>query len=364
MREKLNMYKGKKVLVTGHTGFKGSWLSIWLRELGAEVIGYALDPYTNRDNFVLSKLSSKISDIRGDIRDYHKLKQVFEKYSPEIVFHLAAQSLVIEGYRNPKETFDINIGGTVNVIENCRHSKSVKVIINITSDKCYENKEWLWRYRETDRLGGYDPYSSSKACSELVTNAYRSSFFRLEDFKHQVKALSTVRAGNVIGGGDWREHRIVPDCIRSLEKEEPIQIRNPSSTRPWQFVLEPLGGYLLLGAKMFEDPQRYSDAWNFGPESSSIITVKELVRLILKQYGKGNSICEHKQNSIHETTHLSLDISKARLILGWKPCLSIDETVSRTIDWYKNYQNNRYIYDLCEEQIFEYIERRSGNEDN
>jgi CDP-glucose 4,6-dehydratase len=359
MQEKLDIYKGKRILVTGHTGFKGSWLSIWLNELGAQVIGYALNPYTEKDNFVVSNLSDKIIDIRGDVRDYNKLKEVFGKHKPEVVFHLAAQSLVIEGYDNPKETFDVNIGGTVNVLENCRLSKSVEIIINITSDKCYENKEWVWGYRETDALGGYDPYSSSKACAEMVTRAYRNSFFNVDDFKSHGKALSTVRAGNVIGGGDWREDRIIPDCIRSLEKSEPIYIRNPFFTRPWQFMLEPLGGYLLLGGKMFEDFEKYCGAWNFGPASSSIITVKELVTLLLKKYGKGSWEHHPYRNKIRETTHLSLDVSKAKHRLGWNPCLSIEEAVGKTVDWYKSYRDISNMYDFCKQQIFEYMERQS-----
>lgn len=359
MQEKLDIYKGKRILVTGHTGFKGSWLSIWLNEIGAQVIGFALNPYTEKDNFVVSNLSDKIIDIRGDVRDYNKLKEVFGKHKPEVVFHLAAQSLVIEGYNSPKETFDVNIGGTVNVLENCRLSKSVRIIINITSDKCYENKEWVWGYRETDRLGGYGPYSSSKACSELVTKAYRNAFFKLENHKYHGKVLSSVRAGNVIGGGDWRRDRIVPDCIRSLEKGEPIHVRNPFAIRPWQFVLEPLGGYLLLGARMFENFEKYCGAWNFGPASSSIITVKELVTLLLKKYGKGTWKHEPSQTSIRETTHLSLDIGKAKHILGWNPCLSIEEAVGKTVDWYKSYRDIPNMYAFCKQQIFEYMERQS-----
>ena len=355
MKRELDFYKDKTVLVTGHTGFKGSWLCVWLNELGARVIGYALEPYTEKDNFAVTILSKKIVDIRGDIRDFDKLHSVFHQYSPEIVFHLAAQSLVIDGYNNPKETYDVNIGGTVNVLENCRLSKSVKVIINVTSDKCYENKEWMWGYRESDPLGGNDPYSSSKACAELATTAYRNSFFSHENQRNYGKTLASVRAGNVIGGGDWREYRIVPDCIRALEKGEPIHVRHPDFTRPWQYVLEPLGGYLLLGAKMFKNPEKNSSAWNFGPEPTSILTVKELVSLLIKKYGKGSWRHKPGQRSILETTHLSLDISKAKFMLGWNPCLSIEEAVSKTVDWYKSYQNASDMYDFCKQQIIEYM---------
>jgi CDP-glucose 4,6-dehydratase len=350
-------YKGKRVLVTGHTGFKGSWLSIWLTELGAEVIGYALDPYTERDNFELSKISSKIIDIRADIRDFDKLEETFQKYRPEFVFHLAAQSLVRMGYISPKETYDTNVGGTVNVLENCRKSKSVKIVINVTSDKCYENKEWVWGYRENDSLGGYDPYSSSKGCAELITAAYRNSFFNPKDFKIHGKALSSVRAGNIIGGGDWAKDRIIPDCIRALEKKEPIKIRNPKSIRPWQYVLEPIGGYLLLGARMFKDPAKYCGAWNFGPEGSSIISVQELVELVLKYWERGNWEKNKKNKEPHEAKLLILDISKAKYELGWKPSMDVKEAVKHTVDWYKASQNPTAIPDICQKEVQNYMEK-------
>ena len=352
-------YKGKRVLVTGHTGFKGSWLSIWLTELGAEVIGYALDPYTDRDNFEFSKISSKIIDIRADIRDFDKLEETFQKYRPEFIFHLAAQSLVRMGYISPKETYDTNVGGTVNVLENCRKSKSVKIVINVTSDKCYENKEWVWGYRENDSLGGYDPYSSSKGCAELITAAYRNSFFNPKDFKIHGKALSSVRAGNIIGGGDWAKDRIIPDCIRALEKEEPIKIRNPKSIRPWQYVLEPIGGYLLLGALMFEDPEKYCGAWNFGPEGSSIISVQELVELVLKYWERGNWEKSKKNKEPHEAKLLILDISKAKYELGWKPSMDVKEAVKRTVEWYKASQTPTAIPDICRKEVQNYMEKMS-----
>jgi CDP-glucose 4,6-dehydratase len=350
-------YKNKRVLVTGHTGFKGSWLSLWLKELGAEVIGYALDPYTQKDNFVLSRLSRSMIDIRGDIRDHGKLQKVFKKYSPEFVFHLAAQPLVREGYKNPKETYDVNIGGTVNVLENCRASESVRVIINVTSDKCYENKEWIWGYRETDPLGGYDPYSSSKACSEIITAAWRNSFFNPKSWRSHGISLSSVRAGNVIGGGDWAKDRIIPDCIRALEKKKPIEIRNPDATRPWQYVLEPLGGYLLLGTHMATAPQKYSGAWNFGPEISSVISVQRLVELAVQYWGEGRWLYIREKNKLHEAGLLSLDTHKARFELGWKPCLEIEEAVLNTIVWYKAAHSNKNIPELCNNQIQEYMRK-------
>jgi CDP-glucose 4,6-dehydratase len=348
-------YYGRRVLVTGHTGFKGSWLCIWLKELGAEIIGYALDPDTPRNNFILSGISKQIIDVRGDIRDFNKLEQIFKKYSPEFVFHLAAQPLVIDGYEKPKDTYDVNVGGTVNILENCRKSESANIIINVTSDKCYENREWIWAYRENDPLGGYDPYSSSKGCSELITAAYRNSFFNSKDSKLNRKAISSVRAGNIIGGGDWAKNRIIPDCIRALEKNEPIKIRNPKSTRPWQYILEPIGGYLLLGARMAEESNNYCGAWNFGPEISSIIIVQELVELVLKHWGRGSWKKAKSNKKAHEAKFLALDISKAKQILGWKPSMNINEAIKQTIDWYKASQTPSVIPGFCKKEVQNYM---------
>jgi CDP-glucose 4,6-dehydratase len=348
-----NVFEGKTVLVTGHTGFKGSWLSIWLRELGANVIGYALEPYTENDNFVVAKIGNKISSNIGDITDYDKLKRVFDKYQPEFVFHMAAQSLVRLSYKQPKLTYDTNIMGAVNVLECCRLNKSVKVIINITSDKCYENKEWPWGYRESDPIGGYDPYSSSKGCSEIVTSAYRSSFFNMSE---QYKSISSVRAGNVIGGGDWRENRLVPDCIRALRNNESIGIRSPQSIRPWQHVLEPLSGYLLLASKMHEDGEKYSGAWNFGPDRSAMITVGELVEKLLACWGSGRykDLSGDQETEPHETRCLVLDISKAVRLLNWRPTLNVDEAVEYTVNWYKE---DDVDYNFCVTQIVNYVDR-------
>jgi len=353
MKEKFgDIFKNKTVLITGHTGFKGSWLSVWLKELGANVVGYALEPYTERDNFVVTGLENKITHIVGDVRDYEKLKKVFTKYQPEFVFHLAAQPIVRESYLNPKETYDINIGGTVNVFECFRLTNSVKVIINITSDKCYENKEWIWGYRENDPMGGYDPYSSSKGCSELITAAYRKSYFSPENYKEQDKSISSVRAGNVIGGGDWQKDRLIPDCIRALENNKPIEIRNPSATRPWQHVLEPLSGYLLLASKMYSEPAKFSGAWNFGPDYSSIITVEKLVNKVIEYWGQGTiKLAKNSSNKPHETNLLSLDVSKARNYLEWLPILSIDEAIKLTTDWYKN-SNVNYNYNVSQIEYY------------
>ncbi|MBC8185059.1 CDP-glucose 4,6-dehydratase [candidate division KSB1 bacterium] len=349
-----SFYNNKKVLITGHTGFKGSWLSIWLKMMGAKIVGYALEPYTERDNFVVTKLEYKITHIVSDVRDYQNLLNVFTKYEPEFVFHLAAQPLVRESYVNPKETYDVNIGGTVNVLECCRLTESVKVIINVTTDKCYENKEWIWGYRENYRLGGYDPYSSSKAGSEIVTAAYRQSFFNPEKVSEHGKGLASVRAGNVIGGGDWQTDRLIPDCIGSLEKYEPVIIRNPSAVRPWQHVLEPLFGYLLLAEKMFENPGQYCEAWNFGPEEGSMKPVGEIADLVIQNWGKGSWQDQPEKNAPHETGILKLDISKAKTFLKWKPVWKIEKAVRKTIDWYKSYKE-KDMYQFCEEQIKLYM---------
>ena len=355
-----DVFKNKSVLITGHTGFKGSWLCVWLEELGANVVGYALEPYTERDNFVVTGLQDKITHIIGDVRDYQNLTKVFKEYQPEFVFHLAAQPIVRESYISPKETYDINIGGTVNVLECCRLTDSVRVIVNVTSDKCYENKEWIWGYRENDPMGGYDPYSSSKGCSELVTAAYRQSFFnpstsqpRNLSTPQPTVALSSARAGNVIGGGDWQKDRIIPDCIRALESNKPIEIRNPNATRPWQHVLEPLNGYLLLASRMYEDPQKFCGAWNFGPNYDSIIPVGEVADKVVARWGRGSWINLSTENALHEAKLLSLDISKANAYLKWFPVWGIEETIEKTVDWYKEYKK-KDPYRICVDQIQEF----------
>jgi len=349
-----NIWKDKRVLITGHTGFKGSWLSIWLKVMGAEVVGYALEPYTDRDNFLLTKLEEKITHIVGDVRDYEHFSEIIKKYKPEFVFHLAAQTIVRESYINPKETFDVNIGGTVNLLECCRFAESVRVIVNITTDKCYENKEWIWGYRENDKLGGYDPYSSSKAGSEIVTSAYRQSFFNPDKFNKHGKNLASARAGNVIGGGDWSNDRLIPDCIRKLEKNEPIIIRNPYALRPWQHVLEPLSGYLLLAEKMYQSPGKYCEAWNFGPEEESMKPVGEVTDLVAKNWGEGSWESQLDKNAPHEAGILRLDITKARTKLGWKPFWDIEHTVRATVDWYKSYKE-KDMYQFCKRQIESYV---------
>ncbi|MDR0891843.1 MAG: CDP-glucose 4,6-dehydratase [Mediterranea sp.] len=351
-----DFYRGKRVLVTGHTGFKGSWLSIWLHELGAEVTGLSLDPSSDKDNFVRSGIGSKITDLRGDIRDGAFLKEAFARYQPEIVFHLAAQPLVRESYDLPVETYETNVMGTIHVLEAIRATPSVKVGVMITTDKCYENQEQLWGYRENEPMGGYDPYSSSTGCAEIAISSWRRSFFNPADYPHHGKAIASVRAGNVIGGGDWAKDRIIPDCIRALEAHQPISIRSPHSIRPWQHVLEPLGGYLLLAQKMWDAPTDYCEGWNFGPKLEAVANVWDIASLVVEEYGQGSLVDVSDPSALHEAKLLMLDISKAWLRLGWQPRLTLHQTVELTVDWYKRYQDED-VYRLCVEQINRYTDR-------
>lgn len=350
-----NFYNGKRVLITGHTGFKGSWLSIWLHELGAEVIGVALEPSTDKDNFVLSRIGEKIhADIRADIRDGEQIKRIFKEYNPEIVFHLAAQPLVRLSYEQPVETYQTNVIGTINILEAIRATENVKVGVMITTDKCYENKEQIWGYRENEPMGGYDPYSSSKGCCELAIASWRNSFFNPLDYDKHGKSIASVRAGNVIGGGDWAKDRIIPDCIRAIEADKPIVIRSPQSIRPWQHVLEPLSGYMLLAKKMWESPTEYCEGWNFGPNPESVSTVWEVASKVVTQYSKGELLDASSKEEPHEAKLLMLDISKAKFRLGWEPRLNIDQTIEMTVDWYNKY-NADFCYKLCVLQICNFI---------
>ena len=348
-----SFWQNRKVLVTGHTGFKGSWLTLVLHTLGAEVVGYALDPYSDRDNFSLCRLSDKAADIRGDVRDIDKLSSTFKEHKPEIVFHLAAQPLVKRSYGYPKETYETNVMGTLNVLECIKQADYRQTAVIVTSDKCYENMEQVWGYRESDRLGGYDPYSSSKACVEILVSSYRNSFFNINEVEKHGKAIGTVRAGNVIGGGDWSENRIVPDCIRALEENQPIKIRNPKALRPWQYVLEPLYGYLALAEKLHERPKEFSGAYNFGPNADSVKTVWEMAEGIVKRWGFGEllDVCDPKAE--HESNLLTLDISKALFELGWKPKMSMEEALDATVEWYKRYKDGD-AFRLCISQIANY----------
>ena len=351
-----NIYSGKRVLITGHTGFKGSWLALWLKGLGAEVIGYALQPPTNPNHFDLltnhhtfspSQLLEIVSII-GDIRDREKLIKTFRDYQPEIVFHLAAQPLVRYSYKSPVETFETNVMGTINVFEACRQTESVRAIVNITSDKCYENREWVWGYRENDPMGGYDPYSASKGCAEIVTNCYRNSFFNPSTVQASnpltnSTLLASARAGNVIGGGDWAEDRLIPDVMRAVSKNEKVIIRNPEAIRPWQHVLEPLSGYLLLGQKLLEGKIEFAEAWNFGPNDEGSVSVKEIVEIIKTYWDKIDYEISIDSNNPYEANFLKLDCSKAHIRLKWQNVWDAQETFAKTVEWYKKYYTDKNV---------------------
>ena len=350
-----NVYKDKVVLLTGHTGFKGSWLAIWLNMLGAKVVGYSLDPYSDRDNFVASKLQDKLlADVRGDIRDQKKLNATIQKYQPEIIFHLAAQALVKTAYNDPVETYETNTMGTVYVLEALRHNACLKTAIMITSDKCYENVEQMWGYKETDRMGGYDPYSASKGAAELIISSYRNSYFNPKDYKKHGKAVACVRAGNVIGGGDWSENRLIPDCIRFIESGQDIEIRNPTATRPWEHVLEPLSGYLLLGEKLLGDPITYATSFNFGPHISANKPVLEVVHRLVQHYGKGKVVDASDPNAVHENILLSVDVTKAYVMLDWQTKWGLQDAIEKTVDWYQAALTSNDMYDFCVQQIQEH----------
>lgn len=350
-----NIFKNRNILITGHTGFKGSWLAIWLHELGANVIGIALDPISEKDNYSLSKIGDKIFDIRADIRDGSLMKEIFRKYNPEIIFHLAAQPLVRLSYEIPVETYETNVMGTINIMEAIRETESVKVGIFITTDKCYENKEQTWGYRENEPMGGYDPYSSSKGAAEIAISSWRSSYFNPKEYEKHGKSIASVRAGNVIGGGDWAKDRIIPDCIRALENDNAIEIRSPKSIRPWQHVLEPLSGYMLLAQKMWNEPTKYCEGWNFGPRIESIVPVWEVADKVIKNYGKGALHDISNPEELHEAKILILDINKAKFELGWEPKMNINQCITLTVDWYKRYQQED-VYDLCSSQINDFLQ--------
>jgi CDP-glucose 4,6-dehydratase len=330
-------YTGKVVLLTGHTGFKGSWLSLWLKQLGARVIGYSLDPPTHPSFFETAGVASELTDVRGDIRDLEHLRRIFSVHQPQLVFHLAAQPLVRLSYAEPRLTYETNVMGTVNVLEAVRLTPSVRAVINVTSDKCYENRDGVWGYRECDSLGGCDPYSSSKACCELVTAAYRQSYFPVEQHgKTHAVALASARAGNVIGGGDWGTDRLVPDCVRALHRNDEIVLRYPKAIRPWQHVLEPLNGYLLLAAKLWQEGPIFAGPWNFGPAEDDVWSVEEVVQEIIQLWGQGHYRAENTGQP-HEAHWLKLDCSKARLLLNWRPRYTVRKALALSIDWYRRF---------------------------
>ena len=343
-------WHGKRVLVTGHTGFKGSWLCLWLSRMGAQVTGYALSPPTTPSLFELARINELVDSRIADIRDTARLTASLAGTEPEIIFHLAAQPLVRESYRLPVDTYATNVMGTVNLLEAVRTCPTVKVVVNVTTDKCYENKEWAWGYRENEPLGGYDPYSSSKACAELITAAYRQSYFNNASADRQV-ALATARAGNVIGGGDWATDRLIPDILRAMLAGETVRIRNPHAIRPWQHVLEPLSGYLLLAQRLYESGALFADAWNFGPHDDDAKPVSWIVEQLCSRWGTG----AHYESAIgdhpHEAHYLKLDISKAKHALGWRPRWDLATALTRIVDWSRIYLSGGDCRQACLHQI-------------
>lgn len=346
---KTNFWKHKRVLVTGHSGFKGGWMSVWLNELGANVVGYSLAPLTENNLYSCLNLSQSVTTIFSDIRNLDALQEAIELHKPDVIFHLAAQPLVRESYSAPINTYSTNVIGTLNVLEAALHSKSVRVVVNVTTDKCYENNEWCWGYRENEPLGGHDPYSSSKACSELITASYLRSFYLKEG-----KGLASARAGNVIGGGDWAKDRLVPDLIDAFHHGQTPRIRNPNSTRPWQHVLEPVSGYLLLAEKLWENPSKFSGAWNIGPEESDAKSVSWIADALVKLWGETVSWSTDIAENVHEANSLKLDISKAKTHLGWRPTWNIQEALSMTADWYKKYYDGQNGREVTVDQILKY----------
>ncbi len=345
-------YKGKKVLITGHTGFKGSWLSLWLSKMGADVIGYSIDTPTKPSHSDLLKV--KVISIKGDILDKRKLQKTIQKYNPNIIFHMAAQALVRESYIDPAGTTETNVMGTVNLLEICRKIGGIKAVVNITSDKCYQNKKQIWGYREDDAMGGDDPYSASKGCAELISNSYRKSFFNPDEYgKKHSTLIANARAGNVIGGGDWAKDRLIPDIMKSAGKGSRSVIRRPDSVRPWQHVLEPLSGYLALGSKLLDGRKEFSDNWNFGPNESSNLTVREVVLRAKKHWDMIGYDIQEDKNAVHEAHFLKLDSTRAHTKLKWKNVWDFQATIEWTVNWYKNYYENKKS--LSQKDLDQYI---------
>jgi CDP-glucose 4,6-dehydratase len=352
-----NIYKNRRVLITGHTGFKGSWLCLLLNQLGADVYGYALEPPTNPSLFEEAKIEELITSYIGDIRDLTHLQEVFHKVQPEIVIHMAAQPLVRDSYNIPVETYAINVMGTVHLLEACRNTPSVKAIVNVTTDKCYENREWHWGYRENESMGGYDPYSNSKGCSELVTASYRNSFFNPANYEKHGVAVASARAGNVIGGGDWADDRLIPDFIRAITNGEKVKIRSPYAIRPWQHVLEPLTGYLTLAVKLYTEGVQYAQGWNFGPDDNDAQNVEWITMFICNLWGEGASFEIDQNPQPHEANYLKLDCSKAKAELGWIPKWNIETTLKSIVDWNKAFLKGEDIRQVTESQINQYFEQ-------
>lgn len=342
-------WRGKRVLVTGHTGFKGSWLSLWLQSMGAEVSGFALAPATQPSLFVEAAVANGMQSIEGDIRDLDVVTAAMAQVRPEIVLHLAAQPLVRRSYVDPIETYGTNVMGSLHVFEAARKIGTVRAIVNVTTDKCYQNREWLWGYREDEPMGGFDPYSSSKGCSELLTSAYRQSFFNGQGI-----ALASARAGNVIGGGDWAEDRLVPDILRAFERGEPVVVRNPGAIRPWQHVLEPLSGYLALAERLYDEGQAWAEAWNFGPEDRDALPVEWILNHMVAAWGGDARWTLDAGQHPHEATYLKLDISKVRARLGWSPRWSLPAALEQIVAWHRAWMAGSDMRDHCLAEIARY----------
>lgn len=351
-----DFWAGKTVLVTGHTGFKGGWLSLWLQSLGAKVVGYALDPRTSPNLFEVAEVGKAMVSVIGDVGNLSKIKATVSEYAPQIVFHMAAQALVRRSYENPVDTYATNVMGTAHLFEAVRMAGGVKVVVNVTSDKCYENREWVWGYRENEALGGHDPYSSSKGCAEFVTAAYRNSFFSPADYQRHGVAVASARAGNVIGGGDWAEDRLVPDFIRAVTRGEPMAVRNPAAVRSWQHVLEPLHGYLMLAQKLWSDGPRYGEAWNFGPDDEGAQSVETVVKTLAAAWDAGARWrADASGGQPHEAHYLKLDCSKAKVQLGWHPRWDLKTALEATAQWYKAHRAGQDMKRFSLEQVRNYI---------
>jgi CDP-glucose 4,6-dehydratase len=351
-------WQGKRVLLTGHTGFKGSWLSLWLQSMGARLVGYALTPPTNPSLFEVAEVGKGMLSIIGDIRDMEHLSAVFAEHRPEIIFHMAAQPLVRRSYVDPVETYSTNVMGTVHLLEAVRSTPSVRAVVNVTSDKCYENKEWVWGYRESEPMGGFDPYSNSKGCAELVTAAYRNSFFNPAKYSKHHVALATARAGNVIGGGDWAEDRLIPDILKAISENRPVVIRSPHAIRPWQHVLEPLSGYLLLAQKLYEEGIAYAEPWNFGPNDEDAQPVQWIVEHLTQQWGDSASWQLDQGNHPHEAHYLKLDCSKAKMRFDWQPRWNLAHTLEMIVAWQRAYLAKENMRTVTLKQIEQFTQRK------
>ncbi|WP_170836314.1 CDP-glucose 4,6-dehydratase [Pandoraea sp. ISTKB] len=347
-------WRGKRVLVTGHTGFKGGWLCLWLQQLGAEVTGYALEAPTQPSLFEAARVAEGMTSIIGDIRDLDHLARVFSETAPEIVIHMAAQPLVRLSYKEPVQTYSTNVMGTVHLLEAVRRTPSVRAVVNVTSDKCYENREWVWGYRETEPMGGFDPYSNSKGCAELVTDAFRNSYFHPDHYAEHRVAVGSGRAGNVIGGGDWAGDRLIPDMMRALSTGTPVQIRNPHAIRPWQHVLEPLSGYLRLAEKLYTEGPAFVGGWNFGPNDSDTQPVQWIVEHLVARWGDGAAWQRDSAPQPHEATYLKLDCSKAKSLLGWTPRWTLSEAIDHIVEWHQAFLRNADMRPLTLSQINAY----------